>query len=354
MKISNLLKLLVLVALALFIFVACGREDGEENEYEAIFDENAPVAVVDGVNIYPADIYPHLRQAEHMFGIEFLMMHNTSTIDFEAELEYGLTFGDAIRQEAVRAAAFEMMLENYAISLGMEVSAAMRAEIEEEVDIILAMLGEQYSAALASQGFASRYELEEAFASQYLIESMLEYVINNPLEFAQFEHHVPEDAAAEGMTQAESILQRLHDGEDFDELMFAYSQDPGLEFSPEGYTFIGGIGMMVSEFERTTRELEIGEISGIVITDLGVGRGFGAHIIQRIEPSMEEIDDMYEEGDEVLASKHILILLPSRPVALEERMIQAIIRGAYHWVLDADIEFLPNLDTAPLQQPNLF
>jgi len=348
---SIFIALLLVATLA--TFVACRRDnDGDdENGYNAIvFDENAPVAIMSGINIYAADIRPHLPHAEHMFGFEFWVMYNSMVIDFDAEYEGGLTFGDAIRQEAVRAAAFEIMLENYIVSLGITISTTQRQAIRADVDELLNMLGEQYAEILISQGFVDRYDLEEAFVLQYLVESMLEYVIGNPAEFAQFAHLLPEDHAEEqnapSMAQINDILQRIHAGEDFDTLMHTYSQDPGLEWNPDGYTFLQG--MMAMAFEQGTRNLEIGEISDVIITDMGA-RGNGAHIIKRVEPNMEEIADIYIEGEEVLAAKHILIMLPAHIISLDDRMKLAVSHGIYYWVMDTDIEFLPNLDGVSLQ-----
>lgn len=80
---------------------------------------------------------------------------------------------------------------------------------------------------------------------------------------------------------AREILARIDEGEDFDELMHEYSQDPGLVTNPDGYTF--RTGEFVESFEAVTRELEIGEISDIVESEHGI------HIIQRIDIDIDTV-----------------------------------------------------------------
>ncbi len=62
-------------------------------------------------------------------------------------------------------------------------------------------------------------------------------------------------------------------GENFDELIKLYGQDPGMKSSPEGYFFTHGD--MVKEFEEAAYALTPGNLSGIVKTD------YGYHIIKR-------------------------------------------------------------------------
>ena len=76
------------------------------------------------------------------------------------------------------------------------------------------------------------------------------------------------------------LLERIRNGEDFDELMNEYSEDPGLANNPNGYTFMDG--EMVDEFYDTTNALEIGGVSDVVRSSSGF------HIIKRIEPDREE------------------------------------------------------------------
>ena len=82
--------------------------------------------------------------------------------------------------------------------------------------------------------------------------------------------------------QIDDLYQKIKNGADFDELMVAYSQDPGLMTSPDGYVF--GKGQMVAEFENAAYALEIGEVSEPVETS------YGYHIIKREEVTITDED----------------------------------------------------------------
>jgi parvulin-like peptidyl-prolyl isomerase len=82
---------------------------------------------------------------------------------------------------------------------------------------------------------------------------------------------------------AEEILEKIKAGEDFDELMYENTDDPGIERFPNGYVFAPG--EFVTEFEETTRLLEIGEVSDIVVSD------YGFFIIKRIEMDRNQVRD---------------------------------------------------------------
>lgn len=90
----------------------------------------------------------------------------------------------------------------------------------------------------------------------------------------------PEKPDEECLKLAEELLNRIQNGEDFDTLMFEYTDDSGIESYPNGYTF--GEGDMVDEFFEATEALQMGEISGIVKSQ------YGYHIIKRVEPTPQE------------------------------------------------------------------
>ena len=81
--------------------------------------------------------------------------------------------------------------------------------------------------------------------------------------------HTDEEARA----LAQSILDRINAGEDFDALMNEYSEDGGLEGNPDGYIFTEGD--MVTPFYEGAKALAEGEVSDLVKSD------YGYHIIQR-------------------------------------------------------------------------
>jgi len=151
-------------------------------------------------------------------------------------------------------------------------------------------------------------------------------IIADPDLFAEFERFMPAAPSPNAEERAQAILDRIHAGEDFDDLMFEYSQDPGLWGSPQGYTFLGH--QFVPEFTDATLGLEIGEVSGLVEST------HGFHIIMRIEPDLEAEMGGAEEED-LLGAKHILIQDPTE----EARMREAVNYGFQEKLDNADIRF---------------
>ena len=78
----------------------------------------------------------------------------------------------------------------------------------------------------------------------------------------------------EAKKEAQSILDRINAGEDFDTLMNQYSEDTGLSNNPNGYTFTEG--QMVTEFYDGAKALAEDEVSELVKSS------YGYHIILRL------------------------------------------------------------------------
>lgn len=79
---------------------------------------------------------------------------------------------------------------------------------------------------------------------------------------------------ADAKKKADEIHQRALSDEDFDALVSQYSEDPGSQSNPEGYTFTDG--EMVEEFQNCVDSLSPGQIGF-------VESSFGYHIIKREE-----------------------------------------------------------------------
>jgi foldase protein PrsA len=86
---------------------------------------------------------------------------------------------------------------------------------------------------------------------------------------------------------AEEIYNKIINGEDFDTLMHQYSEDPGLQSNPDGYTF--GPGEMVPEFEQGAFALEKGQVSKPILSQ------FGYHIIKLEDKVFLSFEDIKEE-----------------------------------------------------------
>jgi parvulin-like peptidyl-prolyl isomerase len=86
---------------------------------------------------------------------------------------------------------------------------------------------------------------------------------------------------------AESVLEKLKNGEDFEALKEKHSDDNSLKGNRDGYYFTHG--EFQNMFEYAAFDLEIGEISEIVTTNVGM------HIVKRLPLEEEYINQHYEE-----------------------------------------------------------
>lgn len=94
----------------------------------------------------------------------------------------------------------------------------------------------------------------------------------------------------EAEDKAKQILGKIKSGANFDEIMNAESEDPGLATAPEGYVFTKG--EMVLPFEKAAFALKVNEVSDLVYTDYGI------HIIKRVafNPDGESELQAYESA----------------------------------------------------------
>lgn len=96
-----------------------------------------------------------------------------------------------------------------------------------------------------------------------------------------------DDEAKTKLEKAESVLERLKNGEDFEELKEKFSEDTALKGNTNGYYFTHG--EFKNEFEYTAFKLKEGEISDVVLSDVGL------HIIKRLPLEENYVNDHYEQ-----------------------------------------------------------
>lgn len=112
------------------------------------------------------------------------------------------------------------------------------------------------------------------------------------------EGKVTDEAKAAAKKEAEEVLAKAKNGEDFDKLIEQYNDDPGA--TAEGYTFAND-GTMVQEFADASFALEVGGISDIVETT------YGYHIIKRLERAITPDDyiEMLKKNADVRVKKSV-------------------------------------------------
>jgi len=308
---------------------------GENSRIAEMVAQDIIVATVNGVDI-SASI------------VSFMMQQAAQTIFFEHPDLHDEERERTTLEEAVRLSAMFVLFEDYAARHNLALTAEDLNDLSNEIEDIFMFNGgeEEFTEMLVLYGIFGREHFEQYMRAFAMMEMVMDAIVETPALFAEFEDYLEDaeeieeeevlaakhilitvddfDSEEDAMLFAREIWARAVAGEDFDELAVTYSQDPGLEWSPDGYTFTEGV--MVYEFEQATRELAIGEISEPVSAFHGI------HIILRVEPD--------PNPDNIMRSPWA-----QQPLTLEQRMGQAIFTAFESRIENAEFVFLPVLYT---------
>ena len=252
---------------------------------------------------------------------------------------------DQLKEDSKTVTAYYMLLEMKCQELGCPLTDAQQTELKET---LMAQGQEDYEQRKTINGLSDE-TIEFVYAINYFYDNVLNATIGTPTddqlnsyvyqtrhillktvdttatptlqEDGTYTYPALDDATvAEKRALAEDILSQLNANDDpstlFDELMNEYSEDEGLESSPEGYT--ATLGQMVSPYEKAALALSFGQVSGIVESE------YGYHII--IRDQVEKLSDYTDEWREYQMGQQV-----------------------DQWMADADIqttEALDNLDVA--------
>ncbi|MBQ7886511.1 MAG: peptidylprolyl isomerase, partial [Clostridia bacterium] len=139
-----------------------------------------------------------------------------------------------------------------------------------------------------------------------------------------------EEAFAEILPTAEEVLAKAQAGENFDDLIAAYGEDPGMESEPnktQGYMVCEGLATYEQAFQDGAMALEnVGDISDLVKTS------YGYHILQYtcdIEAGAVEMTE------EIKTAIHDELLTTAQDAAYEAAITQ--------WVTEAKPEKFPKI-----------
>lgn len=294
MKYPSILKILALTlacALLCTALVGCGKA----RPIKSTEEELAAVGTVGSYEIPYEELryltlqYRDLMEATYGEGI---WDDDASREQYRAELERAVT---------------ENITANYAVlELCAEVQISHTDEVIEKavqkyVQSMVDELGgvKEYKAQLAEQHLTDR--LVRFNLAVTMCENELLYVYTDDLgliadgdeeiydivmsdAFARTLHiyieNNPGESVEDNRAEAEAILQKLEQGENFHTLIGRHSEDLYMT-TTNGYYFTHG--EMIEEYEQAAFALEIGQISGIVETDGGF------YIIQRLAPETEYV-----------------------------------------------------------------
>lgn len=179
------------------------------------------------------------------------------------------------------------------------------AEINEE--IVLANTKADFSALVVPFTLVAQdtFEISQSEIKKYYDANRKNFHVNETrsLDFVIFETRPTPADTFSALQLAESIRDRLMDGEDFATLASEYTEDPtGVESGGDLGWF--GKGQMVPEFENAAFALRKGQISQPVVSS------FGVHII-KVE------DKRTQNGRQEIQAHHILIRIKVSPETME-------------------------------------
>ena len=262
------------------------------------------------VNGTPVTAYSYLYWLLYCIDeMETYMSYYGVTLDLSTDA----TFAEYAKEDALSAATQYSIIISKAKELGYEMTEDQISELDLNMALSAEYMGgeEVFQDELRKAGFdydafyavnaASYYytQMKDGmFSTPPSDEEMDAYIEENDILCAK---HIllmtvdssyaalDEDTVAQKKATAEDILAQLQNSTDleadFDALMNEYSEDTGLAYYPDGYTFTAG--EMVTEFEDATRALEYGQVSGLVESP------YGYHIILRLDPDTEDAREDY-------------------------------------------------------------
>ena len=283
-------------------------------DYQELKSDAPVVMTVNGEEIH-ADEYASYMMSQI---INYQQMYSMFGI---SEENMASTFGDAAKESAKQQVALIHIVKQKMDELGLSLSYSQKKNIVTANKQNAEQLGgeDAYLQRLASIGFdmdnynnyqyvsacaqvlkdyyfgengvnvPSDDELQKYFDDNYITAKHILILTTNPSTGETT--RTDEEAKKE----AQAVLDRLNNGEDFDALLTEKNEDAGEAQYAKGYTFTEG--QMVDEFYNAAKALQEGEVSGLVKSK------YGYHIIKRCELNQDEFENMRDAIIAAVASE---------------------------------------------------
>ena len=293
-KILTLVSLMLVGIIVFGSLVGCsGRKKGDPPVWT---DDETNVMILGGYNV-KRDFYKYLflnTKAYFDNGDESYWQKEENNV--EKITDYVL---DSLKETYGMFA----LADEYDIKLTKEDKEYVSAYIEDSKQ---GMTDEEYKASLEKSYMTEdvyrfilevqqleylvyEYVMSEASGIIKVDDKMLENAVDE--EFVRATHILftfeNEEERKSQLEKANQILEKLKNGEDFETLKEEHSDDTDLKGKKDGYYFTHG--EFKNQFEYTAFELEEGEISEVITTDVGY------HIIKRLPIDDEYVNKNFEE-----------------------------------------------------------
>ena len=262
----------------------------------------APDAIVASLNGNgaSADLVAYWIGYDVSYLNSYMQYYTGSSINWDDTLSDGMSVADYVKASVLSSVKQHLVLENLASKYGVTLTAEQEAAMAESDQSYIDQYGSEdaFEAEIAKLGMR-RETYDRVARSNYLYQNLYElYNTEGSALYAAEQGYITADhillatkdmttgealtdeQKAEKKALAEELVEKLNSytGDDiasyFAELADEYSEDPGRESYPTGYTFT--TGSMVQEFEDAAYALSEGEVSEVVESS------FGYHILLRL------------------------------------------------------------------------
>lgn len=314
-KNTKKITLLLLVLVVAVVAVSCSGKDKGKDEVAVVKVNGEGVSFEDFKDEYKA--YQTLYESQ--FGEDALLEKD----------EEGVTVAETLRDDILDKVILEEIVRQDAKKDGIEID---KKEVEENYNEIIQSLGgkEKYAEFLSKSGFSDDYFKKNIKNELLFFKYKDEYIKNNQINEEESKAYFEENKDLLTVAKAshilvnseedgKEILEKLEAGEDFKTLAQEHSLDTasGSMGGDLGYF---GKTEMIPEFSNAVFNMEKGEISDLVKSDVGYHIIYLEDIKQTYEDLKEEIDYMLNE--EKFAS-HLSELKESATVEIDEEVLNS-------------------------------
>ena len=305
--VQRVVALIVMLAVVMSATV-CGASSFTIH-YQELASDAPVVMTINGDEVHSDEYAGYMEYNMAYYASMYAQMGITDLWNnTEAAAAFGPSMPDAAKEQAVYTRVIMQKMKELGLSLTYTQEKQLAAARQKTIDSIgydayldqIAQFGfndaaytnfmylsmcyqtlEDYYYGENGVNVPSEDELKQYFADNYITAKHI--LISTTDSTTGEATRTDEEAKA----LAQSILDRINAGEDFDALMTQYNEDPGMTNNPNGYTFTEG--QMVDEFYNGAKDLAEGEVSGLVKSQ------YGYHIIMRTVLDDSQFDTYRDE-----------------------------------------------------------